>query len=293
MRAHRYEHMAEDWSRAEVEATVAEYFSMLGRELRGAAYNKSEHRRHLSKLLNGRRSDGAIERKHQNISAILLDLGFLWIPGYKPLRNYQQLLLECVADLLPHRADLLEVAREAVCAPAVVPTVDDILDCLIDPPEPDDQGRSATTAPAVRETHQIRKGVDYLAMEAANQLLGAAGEEFVVRFEMARLARAGCENLAAQVQRVSEHFGDGLGYDVLSFESSGRERLIEVKTTAYAAYTPFFVSRNELNVSREIADRFHLYRAFNFRKRPGLFFKSGPLDRTFNLRPNQYEAGLF
>ena len=42
--------------------------------------------------------------------------------------------------------------------------------------------------------------------------------------------------LAARVDRVSETRGDGLGYDVLSFETSGRERLIEVKTTNYGAF---------------------------------------------------------
>src|SRR4051794_36194775 len=83
--------MAEDWSRVEVEATVAAYLEMLDQELRGIAYNKSEARRRLIGMLNGR-SEGAIRRKHQNISAILIELGFPAIGGYKPLSNYQGLL---------------------------------------------------------------------------------------------------------------------------------------------------------------------------------------------------------
>jgi hypothetical protein len=67
--------MANDWSRLEVEATVAAYLDMLDQELRGIAYNKSEARRRLLGTLSGR-SEGAIERKHQNISAILIELGF-------------------------------------------------------------------------------------------------------------------------------------------------------------------------------------------------------------------------
>ena len=78
--------MAEDWSRAEVEATVADYFDMLDHELRGRGYNKSAHRRRLAALLN-HRTDGAVERKHQNINAILIELGFVYVVGYKPLRN--------------------------------------------------------------------------------------------------------------------------------------------------------------------------------------------------------------
>lgn len=33
--------MADDWSREEVEATVADHFDMLEQELRGRDYNKS------------------------------------------------------------------------------------------------------------------------------------------------------------------------------------------------------------------------------------------------------------
>jgi hypothetical protein len=64
-----------DWSRVEVEATVADYFSMLGKELSGVPYNKAAHRRQLLTLLNNR-SEQSIEFKHANISAVLLDLGF-------------------------------------------------------------------------------------------------------------------------------------------------------------------------------------------------------------------------
>jgi hypothetical protein len=84
--------LPQDWSREEVEATVADYFAMLDQELRGLDYSKTQHRRALSLLVN-QRTDAAIERKHQNISAILRELGFPYIFGYKPLPNYQQLLL--------------------------------------------------------------------------------------------------------------------------------------------------------------------------------------------------------
>lgn len=76
--------MAEGWSRAEVEATVSDYFEMLAHELRLEPVNKSEHSRNLQKLLNGR-TIRAIESKHQNISAVLIDLGYPYIAGYKPL----------------------------------------------------------------------------------------------------------------------------------------------------------------------------------------------------------------
>src|SRR5882724_697426 len=91
--------MPEDWSIDEVEATVAAYFEMLDQELRGSSFNKSDARRQLRAILN-KRSEGAIERKHQNISAILIELGFPYVRGYKPLSNYQRLLYEVVRDRL-------------------------------------------------------------------------------------------------------------------------------------------------------------------------------------------------
>jgi hypothetical protein len=88
-----------DWSREEVEAIVADYIAMLIAELRSEAYNKTEHRRNLKRLLQ-ERTDAAIERKHGNISAILIQLGFPYISGYKPYGNYQGLLREVVAGRL-------------------------------------------------------------------------------------------------------------------------------------------------------------------------------------------------
>ena len=64
-----------DWSRLEVEAAVADYLDMLALELRGEPFNKAEHNRNLVRVLNGR-TRGSIERKHQNISAVLIELGY-------------------------------------------------------------------------------------------------------------------------------------------------------------------------------------------------------------------------
>ena len=279
--------MAEGWSRSEVAATVADYFDMLEQELRGLDYNKSEHRRRLAALLDGR-SDGAIERKHQNISAILIELGFVYLPGYKPLHNYQQLLYETVSRRLASSTALVNLVREQVSEPVPVPTVDDILASLVEPPRPDPlRFQYARTA---RERPAVQRGVDYVALEAKNQLLGLAGEEFVVRFEAARLEAAGQGRLASRIEHVSRTRGDGLGYDVLSFDTNGRERLIEVKTTAYGASTPFFVTPNEVEVSRESAEQFHLYRPFAFRRTPRLFVRQGPLDQAFDLEPSQFRA---
>lgn len=270
---------------------MADYFDMLEFELRGTDYNKTEHRRQLMAVLN-QRSAGAIERKHQNISAILIELGFVYIAGYKPLRNYQQLLFDVVSDRLAASRTLLELLETQVTEPAVVPSVEDILRALVKPPSPNPDGGRHQRGQA-RERLPGRVGVDYLAVEARNRSLGAAGEEFVVRYETARLVHSGRDGLASKVERVSETRGDGLGFDVLSFdELTGKERWIEVKTTAYGSFTPFFVSRNEVAVSREASERYHLYRAFDFRSQPKLFTKPGPMDSSFQLEASQFLATI-
>ena len=90
---------AAPWTDAENDLIVADYFAMLKKDVAGLAYKKTEHRRALLPLLNGR-SEGSIEFKHQNISAVLKGLGEDWIPGYKPAFNFQMTLVDAVARWL-------------------------------------------------------------------------------------------------------------------------------------------------------------------------------------------------
>jgi hypothetical protein len=120
--------------------------------------------------------------------------------------------------------------------------------------------------------------------------LGRAGEEFVINFERARLLAERRDRLAAAIEHVAVSRGDHEGYDVLSFAADGRERLIEVKTTNFGAYTPFFVTRNELAVSKAEAAQYHVYRVFHFRREPRLFTLHGAIDRTCAMEAAQYIA---
>ena len=67
------------WSDSENDAIVADYFAMLADDLAGRSYNKAQHNRALQAKIE--RSRGAIEFKHQNISAGLIGLGESWIKG--------------------------------------------------------------------------------------------------------------------------------------------------------------------------------------------------------------------
>ncbi|WP_200223980.1 DUF3883 domain-containing protein [Rhodoferax fermentans] len=277
-----------DWSREEVEAIVADYLTMLTLELAGQSYNKTQHRKLLQAKLNSR-SDAAIEFKHCNISAVMIELGFPYIRGYQPRSNYQTLLGIVAEEQVRGTRSLDDAALAAVQQPAITPVQTDFR-------------KVKTTAPSRHDPHVLHeprnpllfKAVkrDYLEREAQNRSLGLAGEEFVVLFEHWRLNALGQARLADKVAHVSQSKGDGLGYDVLSFESDGKERLIEVKTTTFGRDTPFFVSRRELALSQDAKDQFHLYRLFEFRQAPRLFDLPGALDQHCVLDPVSYRASF-
>lgn len=275
-----------DWSREEVEAVVADYLQMWTMELAGQNFNKTEYRKNLLSKLPGR-SDSSIEFKHGNISAAMIDLGRPYISGYKPRVNYQALLATVLADQLSGKAIFDQAALAAVQLPAVAPTLTDFGKVKLEAPKR--QHRVASPLNPLMFNAVKR---DYLEREAQNQSLGLAGEEFVVQFEHWRLIQLGRPCLADKVNHVSQSKGDGLGYDVLSFETDGQERFIEVKTTTFGRETPFFVSGGELALSHVANDQFHLYRLFEFRKSPRLFSLVGGLDQHCLLDPVTYRASF-
>lgn len=277
---------SQDWNRLEVEALVADYLKMLSLELAGQAFSKTAHRRALQQKLKGR-TDGSIEFKHCNISAVMRDLGFPTVRGYQPRSNYQSLLREVVEAQVTRQTSLDSLALAAVEQPAVSPELIDFSKVVANAPK---RQHVATDAAPYRDYAPVKR--DYIAREARNTSLGIAGEEFVVRFEHWRLNQLGMTTLADRVEHVSQTKGDGLGYDVLSFDASGKERFIEVKTTAFGKETPFFVTRNELDFSKDAKDHFVLCRLFEFRQAPRLFALNGALDQHCALDPVTYRASF-
>ena len=278
--------MPDSWSDIEIRAIIQDYFAMLQAEIKGQDYNKAAHRRKLIQQLNSR-SHGSIERKHQNISAVLIEMGCPYISGYKPLGNYQRRLFpDIITEMLGDNVLLLSsIAADAELA-VEIPTMESILNVLVNPPDlitPQEKQISL-------ERRQYKGKANYLAREAANAALGSAGERFIINYEHARLIYLGKENLADRVERISETEGDQAGFDILSFEESGRDRYIEVKTTKYGKQTPFFISSNELDFSKQNSEKYHLYRLFQFRKEPKLFTLQGYLENNFRLAATTFRA---
>src|SRR5690606_7782493 len=201
------------------------------------------------------------------------------IDGYKPRGNYQALLLDVAEAQLEGNLLLQEAAQAAVLRPAAAVIAEDTTSVWVPAPKP---SRVRDTPPAYTPSFSPARR-DYLAQESQNRSLGRAGELFVVELEARRLHAAGKKTLGERVEHVAGTRGDGLGYDVLSFEENGRERLIEVKTTTFGELTPFFVSRNELARSETDAELYRLYRVFDFRERPRLFELPGAISTRCNL----------
>jgi hypothetical protein len=280
-----------DWTAREVGLVVADYFSMLEEELLGRPLNKAAHRRTLLPQL-GARSEPSVEFKHANISAVLTGLGLPYVEGYKPRGNYQGLLAREVEAYLDRNPTLLE---RLAAAPAVSPDAPPALDVfdldriVEDPP--------AVTVPATSDEPAkpwlSRKGrrIDFAERDARNRHLGRLGEQFVVRLERHRLAAAGRDDLAAKVQWAADELGDGLGFDVRSFDDADEsERLIEVKTTGLGKFFPFYVTAVEVRCSEDVRDQYHLFRVFDFGKEPRVYILNGPLRELCRLDPVLYRA---
>jgi hypothetical protein len=279
-----------DWTEQEVGLIVADYFDMLWKELLGKPINKTEHRRSLAPKLSGR-SDPSIEFKHANISAVLTGLGLPYVEGYKPRGNYQSLLakeVEAFLDKNPTFMEQLAGAPTINPVKASAPTVFDLDKIIEDPP-------AEILGPLPAKPWLSRRGrkIDFVQRDALNRQLGKMGEEFVVHLERHRLLTVGREDLSRKVQWVAVDFGDGLGFDVLSFDDQDEsEKLIEVKTTGLGKYFPFYVTGNEVRCSEDMADKFHLFRVFDFGRTPRVYILTGSLKENCRLEPTQFRATI-
>lgn len=274
------------WASSENRAAVSDYLAMLKLELDGHPYSKAEHRRILLPLLQDR-SEQSLEFKYQNISAVLADIGLPYIEGYKPRGHYQAALHDAVSSHLEEDSETTTLLAQAALAPPPVVPPPDPTSAFVPAPV----GRSAPTKPVASKARRGRF-VDYAAMEARNAALGAAGEQWVIELERARFIAAGQDHLVPRVEWVSRTQGDGLGYDIASFDPNGDPIFIEVKTTVGGPEMPFLITSSELLASKTLGRSFRLYRVFGFRTAPQVYVLVGELEPQLDLEPQMFQARL-
>ncbi|HDZ71893.1 MAG TPA: hypothetical protein ENH55_03745 [Aurantimonas coralicida] len=163
---------------------------MLTADFMGQPVNKSAGRKRLQEIGLGARTTKSIERKQQNLSAVLAILGYRHVIGLKPLEHYQDAL---VAALEGHGrfADLDRFLKRDL-----TPTVQPILsprDVFVPPPPVARSALPTGLAKLVRKIDPAERG-----RQARD--LGKAGEAFVMDIERQRLASAGQDDLIGDIR---------------------------------------------------------------------------------------------
>jgi hypothetical protein len=196
-----------NWTDEELDLIISDYFLMLNDEASGIPFNKAEHNR----LLRGKidRTEGSIEFKHQNISAVLQRLGLPRIQGYMPATNFQKAIIAAIDRYLSQNPVALHPER----------TVGGFAERA---------GLFVETPPALLPVTPQREDIERLIRkfnpverDFRNRKLGRDGEELVFQFEREKLQRLERPDLAKKIRWISEEDGDGAGYDILSFDRLG------------------------------------------------------------------------
>jgi hypothetical protein len=127
---------------------------------------------------------------------------------------------------------------------------------------------------------------DHEKTQRNNKRIGDRGETIVLALEEDRLTHAGRADLVRRLDHVADHY-DGAGFDILSFDDDGAERPIEVKSTTSNLDPGFYLTANELEKSKELAN-YHFYFVFSaMSKNPRIFrLKEPKLEGPdFSMRP--------
>lgn len=132
---------------------------------------------------------------------------------------------------------------------------------------------------------------DYIELQKIQEEIGKAGELFVYNYEMECVKKYNLPE-SKKVRWVSRDEGDGLGYDILSYDKQGNEIFIEVKTTLNKEKTGFYITANELLKSEQEKENYYLYRVYNYdmEKKEGEISVSRGSLRKFCIMPQLYKV---
>lgn len=136
--------------------------------------------------------------------------------------------------------------------------------------------------------------IDFIQKASKDKRIGNLGEQLVLSYEIDRLNKIGLEKYANKVFWAALE-SDAYGYDIISYDldlnGKVREIKIEVKTTASKVDDDFYVTRNELEKSKEYGNDYCIYRIYDVRSKDPKFYKAfGPIEDNFNLDPITYRA---
>lgn len=148
----------------------------------------------------------------------------------------------------------------------------------------------SVTNKIVRKTQKnssIAKHIDFNTINKKKKKLGTFGEMLIVRDEIEKLEELG---ITKEVEHVAITKGDGLGYDVVSYDEHGKQIFIEVKTTSTNRIDSFYLSPKEIEMLKE--DNYRIYRIYNLDMKTGNYdvkiFNNIEIKKMFKFVPVSY-----
>lgn len=141
------------------------------------------------------------------------------------------------------------------------------------------------------------KKIDFDKENKRNSMIGARGEEIVMKAEKNYLTELGLGHLASKVTQSSRKY-DNLGYDIQSFDRNGEQKFIEVKSTkknSSNGLVDFFMSANELRHAKQIKN-YYIYIVFSVhKKQPDILRLKGLFsikDNKVKIKPKNYKISI-
>ncbi|WP_282122170.1 DUF3427 domain-containing protein [Algibacter mikhailovii] len=139
------------------------------------------------------------------------------------------------------------------------------------------------------KNYRVKGKTDYEKKSKDSKKIGDLGEELVLKWEQEKLIRLGIHKKAIRVSLDD----DSLGYDIESYNEQEQRIYIEVKTTTGSLNTPFFITPNEIEVSKEKGEQFFIYRLFNLDKElpaAEYYFNQGAVEESYDIVPTEFLA---
>ena len=125
--------------------------------------------------------------------------------------------------------------------------------------------------------------------------VGELGEKYVLGKEIEKLNSWGREDLAARVRHISQE-NVAAGYDILSFDSVGNKKHIEVKTTKLA-HGSFILTNNEYQTAKQLGKSYWIYRVTKVESDdPGIQTFQDPAwlirEKLLLIKPTAYSVNI-
>lgn len=198
--------------------------------------------------------------------------------------------------------DFLETVRiyKAIVEDPLRPDVEQLLQSTIPDPGPLEDIEANTFEPRRANSNRGRgkKPATQRRYSAESRRVGDAGEKAVISYEKRKLLNLGLPELAAKIVHHAAR-GEFPGWDITSYDASGKEIYIEVKASIGKTISTVDITANEWSSAQNIhfKDQYHLYLVSEaLCKRPRIEILKAPhqyvADRKLTLTPVVYQLDL-